>query len=126
VVRALAARESRLLRGEGIDKRDLTRLDLDAQSRTVGLQGPSHLLVLVVCERVLTRLLLGPSAREEMRSRERAQLEELEGLLRFDLSEEEMAPLLADRITGIRGRYRITGTWQEMQEGITAADIDAP
>jgi hypothetical protein len=61
-----------------------------------------------------------------MRSRERAQLEELEGLLRFDLSEEETSPLLADRITGIRGRYCITGTWQEMQEGITAADIDAP
>jgi hypothetical protein len=78
---------------------------------------------LEAAERTLT---WRPDAREEMRSRDRAQLEELEGLLRFDLSEEEMAPLLADRITGIRGRYRITGTWQETQEGITAADIDAP
>ena len=48
------------------------------------------------------------------------------GLLRYDLSEEEVAPLLADRVTGIRGRYRVTGTWWETGRGITAADIDAP
>ncbi len=64
--------------------------------------------------------------RERLRERERAELDELTGLLRFDLTEEEMAPLLADRVTGVRGRYRVTGHWQEVKAGITAADIDAP
>jgi hypothetical protein len=37
-----------------------------------------------------------------------------------------MAPLLEGRVTCIRGRYRVTGTWNEVKAGITAADIDAP
>ena len=67
-----------------------------------------------------------PTYREEKRARERAELAELEDLLRFDLSQEELAPLLEGRVTGIRGRYRLTGTWNEQQAGVTAADIDAP
>jgi hypothetical protein len=56
----------------------------------------------------------------------RDELSQLEGLARFDLSEEEMKPYLKDRVCGIRGRYRLTGmTWEE-RHGITQADIDAP
>jgi len=58
--------------------------------------------------------------------RKRDELSRLEGLARCDLSEEEMAPYLKDRVCGIRGRYRVTGmTWEE-RRGITQADIDAP
>lgn len=64
--------------------------------------------------------------RANLRRRERAELEELAGLLRYDLSPEEMAPYLKDRVTGIRGRYRLSGMWAEVKAGITAADIDAP
>jgi len=63
-------------------------------------------------------------ARELQRKRD--ELSRLEGLVRFDLSEEEMEPYLKDRVFGIRGRYRLTGmTWEERHD-ITQADIDAP
>ena len=58
--------------------------------------------------------------------RKRDELAKLEGLARCDLSPEEMAPFLKDRVTGIRGRYRLTGMDWERQRGITEADIDAP
>ena len=58
--------------------------------------------------------------------RKRAELAKLEGLVRFDLSEEEMEPYLKDRVCGIRGRYRLTGMTWEQRHGITQADIDAP
>jgi hypothetical protein len=64
--------------------------------------------------------------RERQRAREREELARLEELCRYDLSEEELAPLLADRVCGIRGRYRLTGIWNEQRLGITEADIDAP
>lgn len=63
-------------------------------------------------------------ARELQRKRD--ELSKFEGLVRFDLSEEEMEPFLKDRVCGIRGRYRLTGmTWEE-RHGITQADVDAP
>ena len=46
--------------------------------------------------------------------------------MRYDLSSEEMAPYLKDRVCGIRGRYRVTGMTLEMRRGITHADVDAP
>lgn len=58
--------------------------------------------------------------------RKRDELSRLEGLARCDLSEEEMAPYLKDRVCGVRGRYRLSGMPWEAQHGITAADIDAP
>lgn len=58
--------------------------------------------------------------------RKREELAKLEGLARSDLSEEEMAPYLNDRVCGIRGRYRVTGMTWEVRRGITQADIDAP
>ena len=56
----------------------------------------------------------------------RDELSQLEGLARFDLSEEEMKPYLKDRVCGIRGRYRVTGMTLEQRHGITQADVDAP
>jgi hypothetical protein len=58
--------------------------------------------------------------------RKRDELARLEGLARFDLSEEEMGPYLKDRVHGIRGRYRVTGMTWEQRRGITRADVDAP
>jgi hypothetical protein len=63
-------------------------------------------------------------ARELQRKRE--ELAKLEGLARCDLSEEEMAPYLKDRVCGIRGRYRLTGMTFEQRRGNSQADIDAP
>jgi len=40
--------------------------------------------------------------------------------------EELLAELREQRVEGIRGRYRLTGMDWEKQQGITAADIDAP
>ena len=64
--------------------------------------------------------------RARLRERDRAELARLAGLARFDLSEEEVAPLLKDRVCGIRGRYRLTGMTWEQRHGITQADVDAP
>jgi hypothetical protein len=58
--------------------------------------------------------------------RKREKLAKLEGLVRYDLSPEEMAPYLAERVCGIRGRHRVTGMDWEKQRGITQADVDAP
>ena len=64
--------------------------------------------------------------RARRREHERAEVARLRGLLHFDIGEQEMAPYLAQRICGIRGRYRLTGMTWEQQHGITEADIDAP
>ena len=40
--------------------------------------------------------------------------------------EELLAELREERVEGIRGRYRLTGMYWEEQQGLTAADIDAP
>ena len=76
--------------------------------------------------RAETTLAWAGDHRELLRERDRADLARLEGLMRFDLSEQEMAPYLERRVCGIRGRYRLLGSQREAQCGLTQADIDAP
>jgi hypothetical protein len=64
--------------------------------------------------------------REQLRQGERAEVVRLEGLVPFDLSEQEMKPYLERRVCGIRGRYRLMYTVWERRHGITEANIDAP
>lgn len=64
--------------------------------------------------------------RERMRQQQREHVARKSGLLRLDLSEQEMAPYLERRVCGIRGRYRLLHSALEKELGITTADIDAP